>query len=506
MNEIIKSSLLARNTLLNFIGQVIPLIVGVFAIPFIVRGLGIERFGILSLAWAILGYFAIFDLGLGRATTKFVAEVLGSRDKKQIPSIVWTAVTFQVILGFIGMFILIIFTPFLVEHVLNIPPKLHEETKTTFYILAFSIPVILVSGSFRGVLEAAQRFDFVNTVKIPVSVLTFIIPLIGVYLKFSLSNIVFLLFMVRLIALVIFVIINLRLIPQLKKFVASFAFFPRLFAFGGWITISNIVGPLLVYLDRFFIGSLLSMAAVTYYSTSYEVVTRLWIIPTSLTATLFPAFSSLWSIKNLEKIGILFSRGIKYIVLIQGPIVLVLILFAKDILQIWLGTEFAIESTTVMKILALGVFINSLAHIPYNFLQGLGRPDLTAKFHLIELPVYIGVALFLISRFGIIGAAIAWIIRVTLDTLLLFGATFKIYPLSFNLLTSKEVIRASLGLLIFMCMVYGLKIFMDFFPLVIRILIFLGIFILFFWLSWCFILDVSEKSVISRMVIFQKDS
>jgi O-antigen/teichoic acid export membrane protein len=72
----IKGGLLARNTLFNLIGQGLPLVVAVVTIPLIIQGLGIDRFGLLSLAWVVLGYFAIFDLGLGRATTKFVAEAL----------------------------------------------------------------------------------------------------------------------------------------------------------------------------------------------------------------------------------------------------------------------------------------------------------------------------------------------------------------------------------------------------------------------------------------------
>ena len=82
----IKGSLLAKNTVLNFIGQVVPLFVAVIAIPFIIRGLGADRFGILSLAWIIIGYFSIINLGLGRATTKFVAEALGKDEIEKIPA------------------------------------------------------------------------------------------------------------------------------------------------------------------------------------------------------------------------------------------------------------------------------------------------------------------------------------------------------------------------------------------------------------------------------------
>ena len=70
-----------RNSLLNLMGQVVPLFVGVATVPLIVRGLGPERFGLLSIAWVVLSYSAVFDLGLGRASTKFVAEALARGER-----------------------------------------------------------------------------------------------------------------------------------------------------------------------------------------------------------------------------------------------------------------------------------------------------------------------------------------------------------------------------------------------------------------------------------------
>lgn len=120
----ISSGLIARNTLLNLIGLALPLLVGVVTIPLVVRGLGTERYGLLSLAWVVLGYFTIFDLGLGRATTKYVSEALSKGEADQVPQIVWTAATFQAILGLLGGLVLFGITDVLIENVLNIPPEL----------------------------------------------------------------------------------------------------------------------------------------------------------------------------------------------------------------------------------------------------------------------------------------------------------------------------------------------------------------------------------------------
>jgi hypothetical protein len=127
--------------------------VGLVTMPFIVRGLGTERFGLLSLAWVILGYFAVFDLGLGRATTKFVAEALGKGEADRVPGLVWTTVATQALLGAAGGLTLAAVTPLLVERALNVPPYLVREASSAFYVLAVGVPVTLISGSFVGVLD-----------------------------------------------------------------------------------------------------------------------------------------------------------------------------------------------------------------------------------------------------------------------------------------------------------------------------------------------------------------
>lgn len=496
----ISGNLLARNALLNFVGQAVPLIAGVVTIPFIVRELGTERFGLLSLAWVVLGYFSIFDLGLGRATTKFVAEALGKGQEGEIPRIVWTAVTVQALLGVVGTFSLAGITPLLVERILNIPPELANEARTTFYILALSVPVILVSGSFRGVLEAAQRFDLVNAVKVPISVLTFLLPLLGLLLGLHLPGIVALILVARVGALAAFVMLNFWISPRLRRYSSSFALFPHLFSFGGWITVSSIVGPILVYLDRFLVGSLLSIEALSYYSAPFEAVTRLRIISSSLMMVLFPAFSALKGLKDGQRLGALFARSIKYVLLTLGPVILVITLFARETLQVWLGSEFALRSTLALQILALGVLINSLAHAPFALLQGIGRPDLPAKFHMLEVPIYVGIAWFLITQEGIVGAAGAWTLRAALDAILLHGAAFKVCGFPPRLLVTDGTAAACFVLLIFGSIFFVLKNILGVLSLLSQALLVIILLGLFMWLAWKSILDKSEREVVLKMM------
>jgi len=286
--------LLARNTLLNLLGQGAPLLVAIVTTPFIIRGLGSERYGILSVALVVLGYFGLFDLGLGRATTRFVATALSGNKASDVPAIAWSAISAQAGLGLLGTLVLLLIAPVTVTRILNIQAGLIDEARRTLYVLAFSIPAVLVAGSLRGVLEAAQRFDLVNVAAAPLSAATFILPLAGVILRWKLPAIVAILLGSRLAGLVVFYALCVHVFPALKR-VPHFdlATARELLSFGGWVTISSIISPFLVYLDRIMVGVLLTMTAVAYYSAPYEMVTRVLIIPISLVGTLFPAFSGI---------------------------------------------------------------------------------------------------------------------------------------------------------------------------------------------------------------------
>lgn len=494
---------MARNSLLNLVGQGTPLIIALIAMPFIVQGLGTERFGLLTLSWAIMGYFTIFDLGLGRATTKFVAEALAKGKEDQVNRIIWTAVTFQIFFGLFGAFMLFWITDYLVENALNIPTLYLDEAKDTFHLLALAIPVVLVSSSFNGVMEAMQRFDIINAVRIPSSILIYLLPLIGLNLGMNLPGIIFLSLLARFLSLIVLIILSNRVIIILRNYSISFSQFFSLFTYGGWITITSVINPFLTYLDRFLIGSIISMTAVAYYTAPYEAVIRLSIISSSLTMTLFPAFSALDSKRERKRLEVLFARSIKYILFSIGPFVIIIYLFANRFLQMWLGIDFAIKSTVVMQVLAIGVLVNALALLPYTLLQGIGRPDLPAKFHLLELPIYLCVAWILISSFGIAGAAAAWTFRVVLDAILLFAATFKLCKYSLHQLEESGTIRATFWLLALGIVSLEINAFSHELPILIQFLLISVLFMSFIYLSWNYAFDELDRKAILKVVNFR---
>ncbi len=422
--------LLARNTVWNLIGSSAPMLVGVFAIPILIHGLGKDRFGVLALSWALIGYASFFDLGLGRALTQLVAKKLGRGYDHEVPSLVWTSFLLMLALGILGAVFVAAISPWLVHSALKIPEALQSESLRAFYLLGLSVPVVISGAGFRGLLEAHQRFMLVNALRIPLGIFTFGGPLLVLPFSRSLVPIVGTIVASRIVFGLAYFWACLRVVPEIgRKVVWHSPSAVPLLSFGGWMTVTNIVGPLMVTLDRFVIGGLISVTAVAYYATPYEVVTKLLLIPMSVVGVMFPAFSASF-VSAPGRAAQLYGRSVKYILLALFPIILATIALAQNGLTLWLGVDFARHSTCVVQWLAIGVLANGVALVPFTFLQGAGRPDLTAKLHLLELPIYLGLLFWLIRTRGIEGAAIAWTARAVLDAIALLLMAHQLIPVS----------------------------------------------------------------------------
>jgi O-antigen/teichoic acid export membrane protein len=485
--------LLARNTLLNVFGQVTPLVVALLAIPVLIRVLGTQRFGILTLAWAVIGYFSLFDLGIGRALTQQVSRALGTGEDAELTSVSWTALLMMMALGAAGGVVLAAATPWLVERGLNVPPELQGEARQAFYLLALSLPFVVTTAGLRGLLEAHQHFGLVTALRLPYALFNFVGPLLVVPFTRHLGTVVGVLVLGRVATWLAHLALCLRRYAFLRRQIA-----PRraavgpLLRTGGWMTVSNVVSPLMVNLDRFLIGALLSMAAVTYYVTPYEAVTKLLVVPGAFLNVLFPAFA-VAAVQDRTRLVQLYDQGLRAVLLVMFPITLVLVAFAREGLQLWVGADFARESTVVLQWLAVGVYVNSLGQVPYTLLQGVGRADVPAKLHLVELPVYVAAIWWLTRSFGLAGAGMAWTLRLCVDTGVLLWLTRR------HLAEARREVARSAQLLVASLVVLAAVALPE--SAVVRATLTFGPLIVFAAVGWAYVLQPAERTVLRRVLM-----
>jgi len=405
-----------RGALWNLLGSVLPLCAGLFAIPHLISSLGVERFGLLNISWLLVGYFSLFDLGLGRSLTRLVAERLAAAQSGEIPKLVHTAMGLMGWLGVGAALLVAVLSPWLASAWLNVSIALQQETSIALLVLAGTLPFVVLAAGWRGVLEAYGRFDLVNWVRIPLGVALFVAPLLVLPFADGLVPVVGALAATRIVGWWFCRYQCYLIIPSLAGEVRfDRALLKPLLSFGGWMTVSNLVGPLMVYADRFLIGGMISAAAVAYYATPYEMVTRVWVIPGAMMGVLFPIIAAQFHADRCRA-TVAYERVMKTLFLVLLPVVALLFLFAEEGLGWWLGPDFALNGYFVARVLVLGVFVNALGQVAITVLHGAGRADWAAKLHLLELPFYLLVLAIGATWYGIDGVAVAWLLRVAVDT------------------------------------------------------------------------------------------
>ena len=299
-NVKVSGHLIAKNSILSFVQMLIPILLAFLTIPYVIHKLGIERFGVLSLISVLVGGYAnVFDLGMGRATTFFVADLIGGDQHSRIPRVAFSSLCIQVGAGVVAGAFLALLTPIIITKLLHVSAPFQHETEITFWWASATLPLLAIFRNLRAILEAFQRFDLVAAVQIPSSSLNLILPAIGAGAGLHLPGIMLLLTISRVMTIAAYVIVSQGVVPRFWQRIGfEKQMLPSLFGYGGWVALCDGLIPVINYSDRFIIGSVLSVEALGFYAAPFEAISKVLIVPSAVVQSLFPALT-LWAVKTI---------------------------------------------------------------------------------------------------------------------------------------------------------------------------------------------------------------
>lgn len=417
------SQRVAKNGALYFASLALPALAAVFLVPVTVRALGASRFGLLALAWALAEGTGMFDLGLARTTVRFVADAT-VKGQDRLREIVLASVSSQAVMGCVAGALVFGFAPFLVNHIFTVSPALVPEAIAMFRVLALHVPILLAAQALRATLEGAQRFDISTALRIPGSLASVVIPALVAPAGGSLATILWLLLAVRVVLLLITAdAVRRVLLGGSWSLHSRWTTLREMLGYSGWVAVSAALGPALGSFDRFVVGAIVGVAGLGFYTGAAELANRFFLIPATAFAALLPALAHSEARGARDRALAACRAARRQLAAVLFPLCLALFIFAPVILGGWLGPAFAAEGGTALRILAVGVFLGGLAHLPLGVLYGAARPDLPAKIHLGEAVLYLPLTFMLVRALGIPGAALSWTIRCGADLFLYEWAT-----------------------------------------------------------------------------------
>ena len=422
---------LKLNTAYNVAGGLIPTVAAIFAVPYLLEHLGNEKFGVLAIVWALIGYVNLFDLGVSRSLTYEVSR-LNRNSRHEISDTILAGSAVAICTGALGGAIIFFGSEAFTTRWLNIGVSIRNDVLASLLIISFAIVPVAINTAIRGALEGLNRFAAANINRSVVGTMMFLLPMLAIHFgDASLASVSLYLLAGRAI-LASFSIVQVwteltgqdyRHRPRLSSFFKDISDrVARLLRYGVWIAITGVVGPLMTSGDRFVIAKFINAGLMPAYIIPQEGLQKLLLLPAALFSALFPRMSGEWDDDVLK----LFWKYYKITAVGMAVICAAAAFMSYPILKWWISEEFAVQAQPIAIVLCFGIWINSLSQAPYTLLHARGRPKITAIFHLIELVLYFAVLVILLNLFGLIGAAYAWVLRVALDLILLHLAALRV--------------------------------------------------------------------------------
>jgi O-antigen/teichoic acid export membrane protein len=400
-----------RNAVYNLIGSALPLALSLATVPVYLKLVGPDRYSVLAIAWLFLGYFGLFDLGLGRATAYRIAAQKDAPAEDRAITF-WTATLINPMIGVITGGILWGVSAWYFSSVFKVDAALRPEILASVPLLALSVPIATLTGTLTGTLQGREQFLKINMISVTSTALFQILPLSiawfhGPYLPLLLGSAT----LARLIAVA-------WLWWECHKEVGR-GFRPRisrerfkdLIGYGGWVAISSLIGPLLVVSDRFVIGGVLGALAVTHYTVPFQLVQRIQIVPTAITQALMPRMSGSDAAAR-ERLGDMADRILEALL---TPGLLVAILIFEPAMRLWVGSALGGEMAPAGRVMIVAFWLFALSAVKITLLYSSGRPRAVTTAYAIEIPLYFAVLYAAMNGFALMGCAYALMFRCGMD-------------------------------------------------------------------------------------------
>lgn len=416
----------SRNATYNLIGAILPILLALVTVPIYLKLVGADRYGVLAIAWLLLGYFGLFDLGLGKATTYSIAT-LKDGSAQERADVFWTAILTNFVMGVLGGLVLWAAAGLFFDRLFKVAAELRPEMMAAIPYLGLAVPIATMTGVLSGALQARGRFLETNMISVLSTALFQLLPLgVAVVRGPELGPLLLSAVIARALAIAVLWWRCHIFLTRGSRVSFDRSRIKDLLGYGGWVTVTGLFGPILVILDRFAIGAVLGARAVAIYTVPFQLAQRIQIFPNALVTAVFPRLPT----ASVEERAALSDKAMRVLLAAISLPILAGIYLLHPFLDLWVGADIGGPAAEVGTLIVWGFWINAFGIVPYGWMHGAGRPDLVTKILLAQIPPYLALLYLGMTQFGLIGCAAVFALRCAVDTgLMWLVARRKIAPL-----------------------------------------------------------------------------
>lgn len=407
---------LVRNAFSNLLGAVIPALVALGTVPLVVRGLGEANYGVYSLVTAIVGYFAVIDINVTAGSVKYIAEFNAHRDNERINETVFFGLSVYSLLGLLGGLALFLGAHFFVTRVFTVPASLEEGAVATLRLAALGFFIGQVQNYLQSVPQSLMRYDIGSRIEMVFGTAVPLLTVAVLMLGYGLFEVILLRVVCSGVNCVVLWRCIRHLLPELAWRKPGATICRELLGFSAYAFLSRFATMSYAYADKLIIGALVGVTGLAYFTVASTLANRVLSLTYRLSGVFFPAASALAARGELDRLKRLYLKASRYVVFLNAAVLVLVAVFAYQILYYWMDPQFARAGQVILAVMALSQFVDSLTSLPSLVNDGMGHPRVSGMFALARAAFGLVVVYAGVAGWGIAGAAWAHLIASVLLT------------------------------------------------------------------------------------------
>src|SRR5580658_1718128 len=383
----------------------VEVIVGIFLSPFILHRLGDTAFGTWVLIFSITGYYGLFDLGIRSSVVRYVSKFTATDDIQDLAKLVNTSLFSYSCIGALSLLITVVLS-FYVDTLFKVPPGLHSTARWLLLMVGTAIGLGFPLGVVGGFLDGLQRFYINNWTSVAANLVRAVLIVLALSHGRGLLTVALITVVLPLITSLVRGAIAYRIyrVPFGLKYVDRKTF--RMMAnYSGVTLIIMIATQLKFKTDTVVIGSMLSLAAVTYFTIGSRIVNYAQQIVMALAQNFLPMASQSEAAGDMDRLRKVLVAGNRVCAFTCLPITATLLILGRSVIEVWMGKKYVATSYPVLVILIIPSTLMWAQAASGRVLFGISKHKTWAFVTLTEGICNLILSILLVRPYGINGDA-----------------------------------------------------------------------------------------------------
>lgn len=389
-----------------FFNRLISLALFAYTTSVFINRAGSKEFGVLTMLLLIFSYISVADLGMGYAVGYRLTRAVSRGNFEYAAKILQHALPFYIIVGGCATILIFVFSSDISMLFTNT-----DGYSFIYKVIALGILPLVIDTVVLMVMQSYNKVYLINLSRLIYDIFRAAPLLLAVVVKNDLLEKIMIVVVAGCyIKLMIDIYLCYKLIGNLTWLRPVLIYKELCFniKYGIPMLMTLVIGMIISSIDKFYISNVLSMEQLAYYSVALEVNVKawflIWAVTGSLTTVLIRRNVLNINTQDIEKLSMMSVAGI--FILYYMP----LIVFAKEIITLWINSDFAEKSFRITRILSFASLFYMIYAVKHNILQARGRFLTIAGIYCVGLSLLL-ISLWVLPKyFGSEGVAYSYVL------------------------------------------------------------------------------------------------